>query len=83
MTSITARTDNEQARSRHETRSDNFWSQTVEENNQRLNNKNIPADALEEIKFIESVILTFLKDDRTEVGVKGLATASPSQAKGG
>lgn len=45
---------------KHQARTDAFWDQTVAENNARLNNKNISADALDEIKFIQSVLLTQL-----------------------
>ena len=45
------------AQERHEQRQTNFYAQTVEQNNARLNGKNIPTDILDEIKFIESQLL--------------------------
>ena len=42
----------------YEVRRDNFYSQTIAENNARLNAKTMPADVRDELKFIESVLLT-------------------------
>lgn len=53
----------EKQQERHLTRSDTFWGQTVKENNVRLNGKNIPDDIRDEIKFIQSVLLTRLKEE--------------------
>lgn len=57
MTSIVTPPKPQIERDRISVRKDNFWNQTVEENNARLNGKNIPSDALKEIKFIQSALL--------------------------
>lgn len=48
----------EKEQEKHQARADAFWSQTVKQNNQRLNNKTMPDDIRDEIKFIQSVMLT-------------------------
>ena len=35
----------------------NFYSQTVDENNTRLNNKTMPDDIRDELKFLQSELL--------------------------
>lgn len=42
---------------KHQVRQSNFYSQTVSENNVRLSAHNTFAELLDEIKFIESVLL--------------------------
>jgi len=55
----------EKAQMKYRRRVDNFFSQTVAENNQRINEKNIPNDIADEIKFIESIILN---DHKVRIG---------------
>ena len=51
----------EQQQDRLKTKRDKFFTQTVKENNQRLNNNvDTFAKLLAEVKFIESVLLTKL-----------------------
>ena len=42
---------------KYKRRMDDFFSQTIEENNTRIDGKNIPSDIAAEIKFIQSILL--------------------------
>lgn len=60
----------EEVQNRHKARQDGFWQQTVGENNLRLDGLNTPKQILDEIKFIESVLLSLVKPE----GADGLGT---------
>ena len=58
MTDISLKPKPEREQERHASRRSNFYNQTCEQNNQRLNGKPKDFDSLlEEIKFIESELL--------------------------
>lgn len=67
MTSVVTAQKPQKERDRISVRKDNFWNQTVGENNARLDGKNIPSDALKEIKFIQSVLLANGRPNEQEV----------------
>ena len=54
----------ERAQDRHKSRRDKFWQQTVAQNSHRLDTKVDSFSELHrEVKFIQSVLLTRLRDD--------------------
>lgn len=58
MTSVATPPKPKEHMDKVKTRNDNFWNQTIEQNNARLDGKSIPDDARDEIKFIQAALLT-------------------------
>lgn len=58
MTRINVPAQEQHLQDRFSHRKNSFYSQTVAENNARLEGKNIPADVLEELKFMQAALLT-------------------------